>query len=77
MYFTKSSIKSLFEKKTKASGLRATHHAGVGALGYAVVDSGDHIPANSFFIPGMVFEVRARHSNFPSKLYMNPSVSRT
>lgn len=67
MYFTKSSIKSLFEKRTKTQGVRATHHTGVGALGYAIVDNDARLPANDFFVPERVFEIRARHSSFPSK----------
>ena len=67
MYFTKSGLKSMFEKKTKSQGKRATHHTGIGMLGYAVVSNDLRLPQNEFFGPDRVFEVRARHSNFPSE----------
>ena len=40
---------------------------GVGAQGFARVLNNPGLPANDFFMPGKLFEVRTRHSNFPGK----------
>ncbi len=37
----------------------------IGAAGFAVIENNQLIPANAFFVPGKLFEVRLIHSNYP------------
>ena len=67
VYFKTKNIRSMMEARTKNTGKRATHTTGVGALGYVVMDDDDRLPENDFFVPDRVLEIRARHSNSPSR----------
>ena len=64
----KGKIKGHYEGIAKKEKQEKTYAKAVGALGYAVFGEDEKIPANDFFIPGKVCEIRAKHSNSPCKL---------